>query len=88
MRILTDKAIPSEPLIMRIMVRRFEWRHPQAWAAPLLIAGLWHFFLGAVLCAYAYWWGAALIAVSALELWVAQWLLTNAKDLRTAAHAS
>jgi hypothetical protein len=88
MRILSDKAFPSQPMILRFLVRRFEWRHPQAWAGLLLAAGLWHFFLGAILCAYGYWWGAALIAVAALELWVAQWLLTNAPGLRAAAHST
>jgi signal transduction histidine kinase len=33
------------------------------------------FVLGITLCAYRFWWGAALIAVGALELWIAYHLL-------------
>jgi signal transduction histidine kinase len=33
------------------------------------------FVLGLILCAYRFWWGAALIAVGALELWIAYRLL-------------
>ncbi|HEY4854101.1 MAG TPA: histidine kinase [Streptosporangiaceae bacterium] len=40
-----------------------------------MAVSLWLFFLGVILCAYGFWWGASLIAVGALELWIAYHLL-------------
>jgi signal transduction histidine kinase len=60
---------------MRILVRPAAYRHPRAYGGVCLAAGLWVLFLGVILCAYGFWWGAALIAVGALELWVAYHLL-------------
>jgi signal transduction histidine kinase len=70
-----DDATPRRPLIMRILVRPAAYRHPRAYGGACLAAGLWVFFLGVILCAYGFWWGALLIAVGALELWVAYHLL-------------
>ena len=70
-----DNATPRRPLIMRILVRPAAYRHPRAYGGACLAAGLWVFFLGVILCAYGFWWGALLIAVGALELWVAYHLL-------------
>src|ERR1700734_4289049 len=70
-----DDTPPRRPLIMRILVRPAAYRHPRAYGGVCLAAGLWVLFLGVILCAYGFWWGAALIAVGALELWVAYHLL-------------
>ncbi|MGH3397808.1 MAG: hypothetical protein ACRDPO_24265 [Streptosporangiaceae bacterium] len=52
--------------------RKFVYHHhPKAWAGLGFVAGTWLLILGVILCAYGFWWGAALIAVAALELWVA-----------------
>jgi signal transduction histidine kinase len=40
-----------------------------------LAAGSWLVILGTILCAYGFWWGAGLIAVGALEVWIAYHLL-------------
>ena len=40
-----------------------------------MAVSLWLFILGVILCSYGFWWGAALIAVGALELWIAYRLL-------------
>ena len=66
---------PPEPLIMRILLRPAAYRHPKAWGRVCLAVSLWLFFLGVILCAYGFWWGASLIAVGALELWIAYRLL-------------
>jgi signal transduction histidine kinase len=67
---------PSEPLIMRILLRPAAYRHPKAWGRVCLAVSLWLFILGVILCSYGFWWwGAALIAVGALELWIAYRLL-------------
>jgi hypothetical protein len=63
------------PLFQRILVRRFLLRRPGAWGSLYLSVGLVHVFLGLVITVYRYWWGTGLIAVGALELWVADQLL-------------
>ena len=75
MRAPNDDVTPRRPLIMRILVRRAAYRHPRAYGGACLAAGAWVFVLGVILCAYGFWWGALLIAVGALELWVAYHLL-------------
>jgi signal transduction histidine kinase len=64
-----------EPLIMRILVRPFIYRHAKAWGSMYLAVGTWLVILGVILCSVGFWWGAALIAVGALELWIAYRLL-------------
>jgi signal transduction histidine kinase len=68
-------AARAQPLVMRILVRPLVYRHPRAWGGVCAAAGLWVFVLGIILCAYHFWWGAAVIAVGALELWIAYRLL-------------
>jgi signal transduction histidine kinase len=75
MRAPSDNATPRQPLIMRILVRPAAYRHPRAYGGACLAAGLWLFLLGVILCSYGFWWGALLIAVAALELWIAYHLL-------------
>jgi signal transduction histidine kinase len=75
MRAPSDNVTPRQPLIMRILVRRAAYRHPRAYGGACLAAGLWLFVLGVILCSYGFWWGALLIAVAALELWIAYHLL-------------
>ena len=71
----SEDSTASEPLIMRILLRPAAYRHPKAWGRVCLAVSLWLFILGAILCSYGFWWGALLIAVGALELWVAYHLL-------------
>ena len=71
----SENVAGAQPLVMRILVRPSVYRHPRAWGGVCLAAGLWVFVLGVILCAYRFWWGAALIAVGALELWIAYHLL-------------
>jgi hypothetical protein len=75
MRAPSDNVTSPEPLIMRFLLRPAAYRHPKAWGGACLAAGLWVFILGVILCSYRFWWGAALIAVGALELWIAYRLL-------------
>ena len=70
---------PDTNMIMKILVRPGAYRHPKAWAATCLAAGLWLFILGALLCSQRYWWGALLMAVAALELWVGYRLQASAQ---------
>ena len=71
----TDNLTPARPLIMRILVRPYTYRHPKVFGGVALAAGSWLFLLGVILCSVGFWWGALLIGVGALELWVAYHLL-------------
>ena len=71
----SENVAGAQPLVMRILVRPSVYRHPRAWGGVCLAAGLWVFVLGVILCSYRFWWGAALTAVGALELWIAYRLL-------------
>jgi hypothetical protein len=70
-----DSIARAQPLVMRILVRRLAYRHPKAFGGVCTAAGLWLVFLGIILVSYRFWWGAALVAVGALELWIAYRLL-------------
>ncbi len=77
MGVLTEAVVNTRrSLIMRILIRRFLYRHPKAWGSMYLAAGCVHVLLGIILSAYKYWWGTGLIAVGALELSVAHQLLS------------
>ncbi len=76
----TDDITRSQPLAMRILVRPFVYRHPKAWATLCMPVGLWLCILGLILCAYGFWWGAGLVAVGALELWIGYRLLRVARS--------
>jgi signal transduction histidine kinase len=82
MHATTDNITPSQPWLMRILVRRFVYRHPRAWGGVCLAAGSWLVILGTILCSYGFWWGAGLIAVGALEVWIAYRLLVAPLPLR------
>jgi len=71
----SESVARAQPLVMRILVRPVVYRHPRIWGGVCSAAGLWVFVLGVILCSYRFWWGAALIAVGALELWIAYRLL-------------
>jgi signal transduction histidine kinase len=60
---------------MRLLVRPAAYRHRRTFGGACLVAGAWLVVLGVILCSYGFWWGAALIAVAALELWIAYQLL-------------
>ena len=72
---MNGNVVPQQPLLMRILVRPSVYRHPRAWGGVCLAAGAWVLVLGVILCAFGFWWGALLIAVAALELWIAYRLL-------------
>jgi signal transduction histidine kinase len=71
----SESIARGQPLVMRILVRPFVYRHPRVFGGVCSAAGLWLVFLGVILVSYRFWWGAALIAIGALELWIAYRLL-------------
>ena len=82
MGVPTEVINARRSLIMRILLKRFLYRHPKAWGSAYLAAGSVHVLLGIILSAYKYWWGTGLIAVGALELWAAHQLLSALSDSR------
>jgi hypothetical protein len=70
----------TRPLITRLLVRPFEYRHPLAWGGLLFAGGLCLFVLGAILCSAGYWWGVLLMAVAALQTWGAHTLLSSTES--------
>jgi len=59
------------PRFIRGWAPQYEWRHVKGIAAIRVLVALWLVFLGAVLCAYDYWWGAFLFVVAGLIGWLA-----------------
>jgi signal transduction histidine kinase len=70
-----DNVPLARPWLARILIRRYAYRHPRAFGGVSLVGGCLVFLLGGILCIYGFWWGAAVIAIAVLELWVAYQLL-------------
>ena len=59
------------PWFIRHFIWKWEWRHVKGIAAIRALAAVWLVFLGSILCAYGYWWGAALFVAAGLAGWFA-----------------
>ena len=57
MRAPTEEVTSSRPVLMRFLVRSWEYRHPRAWAGFRFAAGVWNLFLGVLLLASFHWLG-------------------------------
>lgn len=82
MEIPTEVINARRSLINRILIKRFLYRRPGFWGGLYLTAGSVHVILGLILSAYGFWWAPALIAVGAVELWVAYQLLSALTESR------
>jgi hypothetical protein len=82
MGVPTEVINARRSLIMRILIKRFLYRHPKTWGSMYLVAGCVHVLLGLILSAYGYRWALALIAAGALECWVAYQLFSALTDAR------
>jgi hypothetical protein len=71
----TDNLTPQQPVLMRLLVRSWEYRHPRTWTLVRFAAGIWNLFLGVFLLATGPWlgqltWVAAIpLAGAALLFW-------------------
>ena len=71
----TDNVTPPRPVLMRLLVRSWEYRHPRPWVRVRVGCGIWNLGLGVLLLASGYWlgpfaWlGAVPLAGSALLFW-------------------
>ncbi len=72
----TGNATPRRPVLMRLLVRSWEYRHPRAWAGVRIACGIFNFLLGTLLLSYGFWFGAVPLAGSALIFWTA-WRLQD-----------
>jgi hypothetical protein len=59
------------PRVVRRLVTQFEWSHVKVVSAIRALVALWLLFLGSILCAYGYWWGAVLYLAAAGVGWLA-----------------
>jgi hypothetical protein len=57
MHATTDNVTPPQPVLMRLLVRSWEYRHPRVWVRVRFACGSWNLFLGVLLLACAYWVG-------------------------------
>ncbi len=61
----------SRSVIMKILVRSWEYRSPAATAGVRAAIGILVILIGITLCATGFWWGALLMLIGALTLIVA-----------------
>ena len=71
----TGNVAPSQPLLMKLLVRSWEYRHPRAWVRVRFACGIFNLGLGVLLLASGHWlgpfaWlGALPLAGAALIFW-------------------
>jgi signal transduction histidine kinase len=68
-RVRSDNVTPPQSVLMRLMVRSWEYRHPRVWAGFRFAAGVWNLFLGVVLLSFSYWVGLVPLLGSVLIFW-------------------
>jgi signal transduction histidine kinase len=64
-----DNAAPPRSILMRLVVRSWEYRHPRAWAGFRFAAGVWNLGLGVLLLSNGYWFGLVPLLGSVLVFW-------------------
>ena len=78
-----DNAHSSRPVLMRFLVRSWEYRRPRLWVSVRVACGIFNAVLGVLLLASVRWlgplaWLAALpLAGAALIFWTARRLQTS-----------
>jgi hypothetical protein len=67
----TGHVTPPRSVLMRLLVRPWEYRHPRACAGFRFAAGVWNLLLGVLLLSYGYWLGLVPLLGSVLIFWTA-----------------
>jgi hypothetical protein len=86
MHVSADNAPSSQPLLMRFLVRSWEYRRPQVWVRVRVACGIFNVVLGVALLASVHWlgslsWLAALpLAGAALIFWTVYRLRASAQS--------
>jgi hypothetical protein len=55
MQARNEDTAHTRSLIMKILVRSWEYRHPRAWASVRAAGGIFVIFIGAILCSTGFW---------------------------------
>ncbi len=76
----TDNLTPSRSVLMRLLVRSWEYRHPRAWASFRFAAGVWNLFLGVLFLSYGYGVGLVPLLGSVLVFWTAHRLQSSVQS--------
>ena len=80
-----DNIRPSQPVLMRFLVRSWEYRRPRLWVGVRVACGIFNVVLGVLLLAAVHWlgpltWLAALpLAGAALIFWTVRRLQASAR---------
>ena len=53
----TDNVTPARPVLMKLLVRSWEYRRPRVWVGVRFAAGIWNLGLGVLLLASGHWLG-------------------------------
>ena len=83
----TDDAPPSQPVLMRFLVRSWEYRRPRLWVGVRVACGIFNVVLGVLLLAAIRWLGP-LTWLAALPLAGAALIFWTVYRLQTASRAS
>ena len=78
----SDDNVPSQrPVLERILIRSWEYRHLRFWAGCRIVAGIIAAFCGvATLSVNAYGWTALFLVPAALNLAFGYWEITIARS--------
>ena len=76
----TNNVPPSRSVLMRFLVRSWEYRHPRAWGVFRSAAGVWNLFLGVFLLSYGYWVGLVPLLGSVLVFWTVYGLQSSVQS--------
>ena len=86
MRAPADSVSSSQPVLMRFLVRSWEYRRPRVWVRARVACGVFNLGLGVLLLAAGHWlgplaWlGALPLAGAALIFWTARRLQTSVQS--------
>jgi hypothetical protein len=75
MHALADNALPSQPVLLRLLVRSWEYRRPRLWVGVRVACGIFNVALGVLLLASVQrlgpltWLAALPLAGAALIFW-------------------
>ena len=81
-----DRVIPSRSVLMRFLVRSWEYRRPRLWVGVRVVCGIFNVALGVLLLASVRWlgplaWLAAIpLAGAVLIFWTAHRLQTSVQS--------
>lgn len=75
MQATTDTMLRQRPVLMRLLVRSWNYRHPRIWIPVRVGFGIWNLSLASVLFGVGWYWEGAIPLVAAAELlWTAKQL--------------